>query len=125
MTYIIKRDHEYKKVNRKEFLKLKEKGLDFKLVCKIIESKTFSKYLEDVNINVIYHVYRCENGITFIEKEMISDLLSYSTIVKSVNDYDEIDDFETAKESFRMSYYHREERFEKMIRTYKKLKEIE
>ena len=121
MAYIIKRDYSYEKVNRKEFLRLKSKGFDFKLICKIIESKTFSKRLEDVDIKVIYHIYRCENGMTFIEKEAIGNLLSYSMLIKSVNDYDEIDDFETANESFKASFKYYEERLKRI----KKLKEIE
>jgi hypothetical protein len=121
MAYIIKRDYEYEKVNRKEFLRLKEKGFDFKLVCKIIESKTFSKHLEDVNAKIIYHIYKCENGMTFIEKEAIGYLLSYSMLIKSVNDFDEIDDFETANESFKASYQH----YKEMLKRIKKLKEIE
>jgi uncharacterized membrane protein len=112
MLYIAKVDNVFKKVAKEEIEKFKDKGLDVKVVCKIIESKSFMKYDEISNTTTIYHVYKCKSDKVFIEKEVTSKNIAYTIIAKVHESFEAINTFEEAQESLRLALAKRKEEVE-------------
>jgi len=112
MLYIVKVDNVFKKVTKKEIEKLRDKGFDVKVVCKIVESKSFMKYDEVSNVTTTYYVYKCKNGNVFIKKEVVSKSISYTIITKVHESFEAINTFEDAQESLRLALSKRKEEVE-------------
>jgi hypothetical protein len=80
---------------------LKKKWYDVEVVGEVVDEKLFSRGgLTTTN----YHIYKCDDENTYIEKFRVESGASWSIIVKSDVPYENINDFHQAEEAWKKAF---------------------